>query len=588
MWLWVVLMAVLRPLTIYAFTGYRSIWRYLHLQDVTSIATASLLPSLLLLVLLLNFRHLTWAAAVPLSIVILEYAAFFFVAISARAFRRATYEAAKLAGNTVIRALILGTDETLPAAVRQAAAHADLEVIGLVAPEERLLGRDIGGVPVIAMPEQLPELLVQSQVQIILIADSSLECVAATVSTATEFGIDVRLMPSAANIIRGEARVATPLKPEHAFSERNMIPPPAAQVTACYTDKVVFISGAGGSIGAEISRQAARMPVKKVVLFDHDENSIFEINNELLAMKPRGEIAPVVGDIRDSARLHHVFAAHRPHIVIHAAAYKHVPVMEYNAGEAIMNNVIATRELASAAIQFGAERFLMISTDKAVKPTSIMGASKRVAEQLVRAHALQRPASTRFACVRFGNVVGSRGSVIPIFLRQIAAGQPLTITDEQMTRYFMTIPEAVQLVLQASTLDADGDIFMLDMGDPIKIVALARKLIEMSGLVPEKDVPIKIVGVRPGEKIHEQLWHDDADIARTPFDRVWQVSPETLPPEFERQMEELERAAIEHRDADAARLVKAMAPVKTGAGQTGTSSSPPRKSADSAPGRYTS
>lgn len=552
MWLWVMLFSVARPISTLIFTRYRSIWRYLHLQDVMALALAAMPPTIGLLMVRLNMRFMFWMADVPLSIVLLEYGCFVTAATAMRALRRATFEASKLVGTTRMRALLVGTEETLAGAVRHVALFPDLEIIGLVTPEEHLHGLFIAAQKVIASPAQLPELLVRHSADAILIADSSLDCVASTVAVAAEYGVEVRLLPSAANVMRGEVRVNTPIKPEHAFSERAVIAAPAGEVVCCYSDKTVLITGAGGSIGSEICRQVARLGVAKLVMLDNDENSIFEMTNELAAIDSEAEIISVVGDIRDRTRLYSVFSAHRPQIVLHAAAYKHVPVMEQNPSEAVLNNVIGTRELAEVAVEFEAERFLMISTDKAVHPTSIMGASKRVAEMMIQHRAAATKRSTRFACVRFGNVVGSRGSVIPIFLKQIAAGQPLTITDEQMTRYFMTIPEAVQLVLQASTLGSDGDIYMLDMGDPMKIVSLARKLVEMSGLVPDKDIPIKIVGIRPGEKLHEQLWLEDANIAKTDFQRVWAVRHQAIRASFLSELEELERVALARLDDQAA------------------------------------
>jgi len=347
-------------------------------------------------------------------------------------------------------------------------------------------------------------------------------------------------------------KVAAPPKPEMAFSDRAIVGEQLPEVAEAFRDKTVLVTGAGGSIGSEIARQVAQSPARKLVLFDQDENSIFERNNELLGMKTGTTIVPLVGDIRDKVRIHDVFSRHEPHIVLHAAAYKHVPVMEQNCSEAILNNVIGTRILADACAEFAAERFLMISTDKAVNPISVMGASKRVAEVLVqnraRMHSGKTP--TRFACVRFGNVVGSRGSVLPIFLKQIAEGLPLTITHEAMTRYFMTIPEAVQLVLQACSLGSNGDIFMLDMGDPVKIKDLARRLIEMSGLRPGEDVEIRVIGVRPGEKLHEELWNKDAKVSATSFARVFRVHAEGVEDDFERELAGLEQIALRREDKE--------------------------------------
>jgi FlaA1/EpsC-like NDP-sugar epimerase len=287
------------------------------------------------------------------------------------------------------------------------------------------------------------------------------------------------------------------------------------------------------------------LDIKRLIVLDHDENSIFELMNKF-GSDLRKNIVPVIGNIRDRDVVRRIFENYRPEVVLHAAAYKHVPVMEENCCEAVLNNICGTRELADAAIDFGCGRVVMISTDKAVRPSSVMGATKRVAEMVVQQRAAESgklAAQTHFACVRFGNVLGSRGSVVPIFLRQIAAGGPVTITHEQMTRYFMTIPQAVQLVLEATTLASSGDIYMLDMGDPVKIIDFAKDIIKMSGLTPGKDIEIKIVGTRPGEKLHEQLWNDDAQVTATRFSRVSQVKAVPVPADFSQQLGELISAA---------------------------------------------
>ena len=311
-------------------------------------------------------------------------------------------------------------------------------------------------------------------------------------------------------------------------------------VTRCFEGRTVMITGAGGSIGSEIARQVSALGVERVVVFDQDENSIFELIHEIGSGDGR-EIVPVVGNIRDHATVHRSLALYSPHIVLHAAAYKHVPVMERNCCEAVLNNVAGTRELADAAIAFGCERLVMISTDKAVNPSSVMGATKRAAELLIQQRAGE--SKTHFACVRFGNVLGSRGSVVPIFLRQIAAGGPVTVTHEEMTRYFITLSQAVRLVLQAATLASQGDVYVLDMGDPVKIIDFARAIIRQAGFTPGKDIDIKVTGVRPGEKLHDVLWGEDAQVTATPFRDVLQVKATAVPDEFPQMLAELESAA---------------------------------------------
>ncbi|MGH9508381.1 MAG: polysaccharide biosynthesis protein, partial [Terriglobales bacterium] len=551
MWAWVLLLPALRLALIYALGGYNAIWRYFSLHDAAVLVATVVPSSLCLLVLRFGLRKLTWLANVPVGVVVLEAMLFMGLAIGLRALRRITFEASRGYGPRR-RAVLVGTDDTLAAALRHVVGYTDIECVGLLAPEARLRGLRIGGFSVIDEPEALARLLASHAVDLVLLSDASLDCISATVATATEFGVDVRLLPSATNVIHGQVRVAAQPKPELAVMDRAAaVVSPHPAVLEAFRDRVVLVTGAGGSIGSELSRQVSHLPTREVLLLDQDENSIFDIYHELLAARPEARLVPLVGSVRNQGRLLSILQRHRPHIVLHAAAYKHVPVMESNCCEAVLNNVFGTRELALLAAAHGVESFLMISTDKSVRPVSVMGASKRLAELVVQslAHAAHNGATgARFACVRFGNVVGSRGSVVPIFLRQIAAGGPITITDEHMTRYFMTIPEAVQLVLQASTLTSDSLVYMLDMGDPVKITRLAQKLIEMSGLRPGIDIQIQFIGVRPGEKLEEQLWTEGATVTPTGFPRVLAVQTGPVPPEFGEALRQLEEAALAGQD----------------------------------------
>ena len=317
-----------------------------------------------------------------------------------------------------------------------------------------------------------------------------------------------------------------------------------AQVAALIRGRRVLVTGAGGSIGSELCRQIVRCEPAELIILGHGENSIFDIQNELEAgtdacdagvearnwqeaSRPqhpatsitRPRITPVIADIRDADRLAAMFAAHRPEIVFHAAAHKHVPLMEDNVEDAVTNNVLGTRRLVEASIAAGVEHFVLVSTDKAVNPSSVMGATKRVAELIVQEAA--RRTGRAFVAVRFGNVLGSRGSVVPFFQRQIAAGGPVTVTHPEVKRYFMTIPEAVQLVLQAAALGCGGEIFVLDMGEPVRIVDLARDLIRLSGLEPDRDIEIRYTGLRPGEKLFEELFGADEAYGRTQHEKIF-------------------------------------------------------------------
>jgi FlaA1/EpsC-like NDP-sugar epimerase len=288
-------------------------------------------------------------------------------------------------------------------------------------------------------------------------------------------------------------------------------------------DKVVLVTGAGGSIGSELCRQVAPFNPTKLILLGHGENSIYLIEKEMKRLFPRLTIEPVIADVQDRDRMEDVFRIFQPKVVFHAAAHKHVPLMERNPSEAIKNNVFGTRNVAECAHQFNAERFVLISSDKAVNPTSIMGATKRIAELIIQS--LDRVSQTKFVAVRFGNVLGSRGSVIPHFKEQIALGGPVTVTHPEMVRYFMTIPEAVQLVIQAGAFAKGGEIFILDMGEPVKIVDLAIDLIRLSGFEPGIDMEIEFSGIRPGEKLYEELLLNEEAIENTTHDRIFVGSP---------------------------------------------------------------
>jgi FlaA1/EpsC-like NDP-sugar epimerase len=290
-------------------------------------------------------------------------------------------------------------------------------------------------------------------------------------------------------------------------------------VGAYLRGRTVLVTGAGGSIGSELCRQIAHVRPRRLVLVDHGENNLFEIRRQLEEERHFGNVAAVLADCKDATRMQELFEEERPSVVFHAAAYKHVPLMEENPVEAVRNNAVATRIVAAAAGHTGVERFVLVSTDKAVSPATVMGASKALAEWAIEA-AQHRFRGTRYASVRFGNVLGSSGSVVPIFRRQIAAGGPVTVTDPDMSRYFMTIPEAVQLIIRSGDLATGGEVFVLEMGDPVKIIDLARNMIRLSGKEPDVEIAIEIVGRRPGEKIHEELFEPGERPQPTPAEKI--------------------------------------------------------------------
>jgi FlaA1/EpsC-like NDP-sugar epimerase len=333
-------------------------------------------------------------------------------------------------------------------------------------------------------------------------------------------GVRFRTIPGLDHLIDG--RVTVSQLREVAIDDllgRDPVVLDSAEISREMAGRVVLVSGAGGSIGSEICRQLCRFHPRALVLVESCENNLFNVHRELLARFPEVPLVACLADVTDEPRMRDVFAEHRPAVVFHAAAHKHVPMMEWNPGEAVKNNVLGTKTLADVADELGVDRFVMISTDKAVNPTSVMGVSKRVAEIYVQA--LSQRSDTRFVTVRFGNVLGSAGSVIPIFKEQIAEGGPVTVTHPEMQRYFMTIPEASQLVLQASAMGEGGEIFILDMGEPVRIVDLARDLIALSGLEPGVDIDIEFTGTRPGEKLVEELAVADEGAQRTRHPKVF-------------------------------------------------------------------
>ncbi len=561
MWSWILALPLLRCGALWTLSAYNGIWRYFNMGDALAVLLGALPPSVLMLVLRLQFAQEQWLAALPLTVIVIEFGIFLVLALGVRGSRRLLYERSRREREQT-RALVVGPEENLAGALRQVALLPNITVAGLLTPDPQIRGLRIGGFEVMDEPEALPARLAAGNIDLVLVADSDAEAIGKIMSTSMQFGVEARLLPPAATILNGDVRVSTTPKPELVVARRDEGALPSPEVIESFRGRAVLVTGAGGSIGSEICRQLARLPLARLVLVDQDENSIFEVHRELAHLST-ASLAPLVADIRDRERIRTIFQAYRPAAVLHAAAYKHVPIMENNCSEAVLNNVLGTKVLAEAAITFRAERFVMISTDKAVNPTSIMGASKRVAELLLQSLADAQPRNghgprTRCACVRFANVLGSRGSVVPLCLDQIANGGPVTITDAEMTRYFMTIPEAVRLVLQAASLASAAEVYTLETGDPMKITDLARRLIEMSGLRPGEDIAIQYVGARPGEKTHEQLWTEKAKVEPTRFARVLRIQPPPLANDFPDKLAALEQAAWGHNDELVRRLMAAM------------------------------
>ncbi|MFD1385931.1 polysaccharide biosynthesis protein [Oceanobacillus oncorhynchi subsp. oncorhynchi] len=429
-------------------------------------------------------------------------------------------------GENQKRTLIIGAGAAGVMIARQLqneSENAELYPVGFIDDDLTKQKMEILSLPVMGMTKDIPGIVEKMQVEHIVIAIPSLHngALKKLINQCNETGTSVQLLPRIEDLMTGKISVSHLKNVEvEDLLGRAPVKLDIGAISEYVTGTTVMVTGAGGSIGSEICRQLMRFSPKKLLLVGHGEFSIYNIDMELKTTLEQNdtEIIPVIGDIQDRERIFGIVQKHQPAIIYHAAAHKHVPLMEYNPHEAVKNNVIGTKNVAEAADTFGVSKFVMVSTDKAVNPTNVMGASKRIAEMIVQGLAQQ--STTKFVAVRFGNVLGSRGSVIPLFKKQIANGGPITVTHEEMTRYFMTIPEASRLVIQAGTLAKGGEIFVLDMGEPVKISNLAKNLIKLSGFT-EAEIPIKYSGLRPGEKMYEELLNEDEVFPGQVYEKIY-------------------------------------------------------------------
>jgi FlaA1/EpsC-like NDP-sugar epimerase len=566
--LYLLLAIPLRLLIFYAAGMYRRLWRHASVGELRPIAVAAfgggVVAGLVGLVVLPVF-HLT-ATRVPFSVVFID--TFLTGALIALprlmvrvtrqgSLRRRRHESGK-------RVLIAGAGDAGKLVVKElfATSQLGLEPIGFVDSDASKHGHMLAGLPVFGPLAHIPEIVERFGVAEIIIAMPSAPgtVIRQVVRAALGCGIPTRTVPSLPEIISRQVN-ATGLREVEIqdLLRRDAVETDLAAVAELATSETVLITGAGGSIGAELCRQLARLAPSRLVLLGHGENSIFDIFQELTLSFPDLSISPVIADIRDRNRIFHIFQEYRPHAVFHTAAHKHVPLMEDNVLEAVTNNVAGTRNVVDAAIETNVQHFVLISTDKAVRPTSVMGATKRIAEQLVQ-HAATKH-HRNFVSVRFGNVLGSRGSVVPTFLRQIRAGGPVTVTHPEMRRYFMTIPEAVQLVLQAGALGRGGEVFVLDMGEQIRVVDIATDLIRLSGLEVGADIEISYTGVRPGEKLYEEMFFTAENVLPTDHPKVLRARNGLLADGTIRRIEALTRATDGGRPEDEIRkLLQTLVP----------------------------
>ena len=520
---------VVKPVVFLALGMYSQLWRYASVRDLLAVLIAVSVSSVAMSALV---------AAGVLSGTIFEFSRAVLVIdwlltlCGTGGLRMAVRLAAEnrsrprsdAVSSAAKRVLVVGAGDAGAMVVREIRRNPQLgmETVAFIDDDSSKLGKHVQGVPVIGRTESLTEAIERFHIAEVIIAmPKATGRVVRTVAEACrQSGTPSRIVPGVYELLGGHLNVSRLRKIDIAdlLRREQITAPPGTGVYLA--QKRVLVTGAGGSIGSELCRQIAIANPALVTLLGHGENSIFDMQAKLRETFPTLPVQAVIGDIRDTARLAACFRAARPQIVFHAAAHKHVPLMEENPEEAITNNVIGTSNIVDACIAASVERLVMISTDKAVSPTSMMGASKRLAEMIVREGA--RRSGRAFAVVRFGNVLGSRGSVVPVFKRQIEGGGPITITHPDVKRFFMTIPEAVHLVLQAGGLSVGGELFVLNMGEPVRIVHLAEDLIRLSGLSAE-EIPIVFTGLRPGEKLEEELWERNALVEPTTHPEVLRV-----------------------------------------------------------------
>ncbi len=514
-------LVLIRGLAFVWFHLYDSLWQYVGLRDLRAIAASAAASSA---VFCLVIRGVLELRAYPRTVFVMDLVLIVFLMATVRVSWRLGRE--YLTSDRTKRVLIFGAGDAGETIVREILTGGDhgYRPVGFVDDDPAKVGQRIHGVPVLGTRGDLPRIIQETNPSEVLvaIARATPPMLRQVVKALESHKLPIKAVPHLRDLLDGRARLHEVRDLAVAdLLGRAPVGLDVATVKHLVEGKRVLVTGAGGTIGSELSRQIAALGPKSLVLFERYENALWAVERSVAGLRPTGRVHSVIADVTDQRRVDEVLADHRPQLILHAAAHKHVPLMELNPCEAIKNNVRGTRIVGEAAVRHGVERFVLISSDKAVNPSSVMGATKRVAELLVMA--LAERGSTGFVVVRFGNVMGSNGSVIPLFLEQIQAGGPVTVTHPDMRRYFMLIPEAVQLVLQAAALGETGALYVLDMGEEIRVVDMARNLIRLAGFIPEREIPIVYTGIRPGEKLSEDLVASDESIEPSRLEGVRRV-----------------------------------------------------------------
>ena len=562
-WPFVPCLLVVYPLTFYVFGLYRRMWQYAGSRELLAVIMASSVATVVLAAItygiLRPFRLISGFSR-PMMIIdwLLNILFLGGVRFSSKVMWDLNFgrKGKGVSTHSRRRVLVIGAGDAGAMILREMQNNPGINLVpvGFVDDDARKVGNYIHGVKILGTREDIPEIAGRHGVDEAIIAMPTAPgpAIRAIVNICEEAGLRYRTVPGLFELLDGQFRLSQIRDVQlEDLLRRAPAEVDLRRVAGYLEGATVLVTGAGGSIGSELCRQIARFHPEQLILLGHGENSIYLIDQELSRIAPALNKKIVIADVRDRPKIRRLFSQFRPDVVFHSAAHKHVPLMEDNVDEAVTNNILGTRNVVYAALEVGVGRFVLISTDKAVRPTSVMGATKRVAEMIVQEAA--RRSGHPYVAVRFGNVLGSRGSVVPLFREQIASGGPITITHPEMTRYFMTIPEAVQLVIQAASLAEPEQVYTLDMGEPVRIVDLAKDLVELSGLKLGQDIEIEYTGLRPGEKLHEALFTDEEQRAVTQYEKIFVA---TSRPVSEEELGRAVEALAEHAanmDGDAIR-----------------------------------
>jgi FlaA1/EpsC-like NDP-sugar epimerase len=560
---------IARFISFQAFSVYKVVWRYISIPDAVRILKG-VLPVTALLVIARYFAPVHLAMLrIPISVITLEFMLVLLGTAGIRMIRRLSLEATRRESATLRRngasksVLLIGAGDAGNMVAKELSQRTDLgmEVEGFVDDDPKKFKSVIQGVRVLGSSAQIPEIAKRLNIKeaIITIANASSREIRRIVELCESADVKVKIVPGLFEMLDDKVKITK-------IREVNIddllgrsvvdIETHHPEVEKHYRGKRILVTGAGGSIGSELCRQLCTYWPKELILIDKDENSIFEIDNELQGSAKGLRVTPIISNIKNEKRLETIFANFKPEVIFHAAAHKHVPLMEFNVSEAILNNVQGTLNVATLADRYGVESFIFISSDKAVNPTSVMGATKKVGEVIIQD--LASKSGTKFSCVRFGNVLGSRGSVVPLFQKQIVRGGPVTVTHPDVERFFMSIAEAVSLIIQAGSIGAKGEIFVLDMGKMVKISDLARDLIRLSGF-KDDDIEITYTGLRPGEKLYEEIMIDKERDKVTQFEKIFVAPPvEYVNSDLGKRLEELVAVAEKGQDAEIIRHFQEM------------------------------